>query len=429
MRPADNLLVKFKIKQNDQEKLTGLSMIKKNTIQVMVGKVAVGGGAPVVVQSMTNTDTANYNDTTKQIFDLWKAGSEIVRVTVNDEDSAKQVARIKNDLLALGCDVPLVGDFHFNGHKLLTKYPDCAKSLDKYRINPGNVGKGAKRDEQFSTMIKLAIDYDKPIRIGVNWGSLDQILLKNLMDENAKLTNPLSANKVMKEALIRSVLDSADMAQNLGLLKEKIIVSCKVSDVQDLIEVYTQLSRRCNYPLHLGLTEAGIGTKGIVGSSAAMGYLLQKNIGDTIRMSLTPNPGESRTTEVIVAQELLQTMGIRSFTPLVTACPGCGRTTSTYFQELAGTVQNFLRESMPEWKKKYEGVEGMTVAVMGCVVNGPGESKMANLGISLPGTGEVPVAPVFEDGEKTVTLKGDNISLDFTGIISKYIERKYKKRS
>lgn len=404
-------------------------MIKKNTIQVMVGKVAVGGGAPVVVQSMTNTDTANYNDTTKQIFDLWKAGSEIVRVTVNDEDSAKQVARIKNDLLALGCDVPLVGDFHFNGHKLLTKYPDCAKSLDKYRINPGNVGKGAKRDEQFSTMIKLAIDYDKPIRIGVNWGSLDQILLKNLMDENAKLTNPLSANKVMKEALIRSVLDSADMAQNLGLLKEKIIVSCKVSDVQDLIEVYTQLSRRCNYPLHLGLTEAGIGTKGIVGSSAAMGYLLQKNIGDTIRMSLTPNPGESRTTEVIVAQELLQTMGIRSFTPLVTACPGCGRTTSTYFQELAGTVQNFLRESMPEWKKKYEGVEGMTVAVMGCVVNGPGESKMANLGISLPGTGEVPVAPVFEDGEKTVTLKGDNISLDFTGIISKYIERKYKKRS
>jgi len=404
-------------------------MIKKNTVQVMVGNVAVGGGAPIVVQSMTNTDTANHTVTTKQIFDLWKAGSEIVRITVNDEDSAKQVSRIKNDLLALGCDVPLVGDFHFNGHKLLTKYPDCAKSLDKYRINPGNVGKGAKRDEQFSTMIKLAIDYDKPIRIGVNWGSLDQILLKYLMDQNAKLDNPLSANKVMKEALIRSVLDSADMAQKLGLSKEKIIVSCKVSDVQDLIEVYTQLSKRCNYPLHLGLTEAGIGTKGIVGSSAAMGYLLQHSIGDTIRMSLTPNPGESRTTEVIVAQELLQTMGIRSFTPLVTACPGCGRTTSTYFQELAGTVQNFLRESMPEWKKNYEGVEEMTVAVMGCVVNGPGESKMANLGISLPGTGEVPVAPVFEDGEKTVTLKGDNISLDFTGIISQYIERKYKKRS
>jgi (E)-4-hydroxy-3-methylbut-2-enyl-diphosphate synthase len=423
------LLAKFKTKQNDQKKLTGLPMIKKNTVQVMVGNVAVGGGAPIVVQSMTNTDTANHTVTTKQIFDLWKAGSEIVRITVNDEDSAKQVSRIKNDLLALGCDVPLVGDFHFNGHKLLTKYPDCAKSLDKYRINPGNVGKGAKRDEQFSTMIKLAIDYDKPIRIGVNWGSLDQILLKYLMDQNAKLDNPLSANKVMKEALIRSVLDSADMAQKLGLSKEKIIVSCKVSDVQDLIEVYTQLSKRCNYPLHLGLTEAGIGTKGIVGSSAAMGYLLQHSIGDTIRMSLTPNPGESRTTEVIVAQELLQTMGIRSFTPLVTACPGCGRTTSTYFQELAGTVQNFLRESMPEWKKNYEGVEEMTVAVMGCVVNGPGESKMANLGISLPGTGEVPVAPVFEDGEKTVTLKGDNISLDFTGIISQYIERKYKKRS
>jgi (E)-4-hydroxy-3-methylbut-2-enyl-diphosphate synthase len=423
------LLAKFKTKQNDQKKLTGLPMIKKNTVQVMVGNVAVGGGAPIVVQSMTNTDTANHTVTTKQIFDLWKAGSEIVRITVNDEDSAKQVSRIKNDLLALGCDVPLVGDFHFNGHKLLTKYPDCAKSLDKYRINPGNVGKGAKRDEQFSTMIKLAMDYDKPIRIGVNWGSLDQILLKYLMDQNAKLDNPLSANKVMKEALIRSVLDSADMAQKLGLSKEKIIVSCKVSDVQDLIEVYTQLSKRCNYPLHLGLTEAGIGTKGIVGSSAAMGYLLQHSIGDTIRMSLTPNPGESRTTEVIVAQELLQTMGIRSFTPLVTACPGCGRTTSTYFQELAGTVQNFLRESMPEWKKNYEGVEEMTVAVMGCVVNGPGESKMANLGISLPGTGEVPVAPVFEDGEKTVTLKGDNISLDFTGIISQYIERKYKKRS
>jgi (E)-4-hydroxy-3-methylbut-2-enyl-diphosphate synthase len=404
-------------------------MIKRNTIQVMVGNVAVGGGAPIVVQSMTNTDTANHADTTKQIFDLWKAGSEIVRVTVNDEASAKQVSRIKNNLLALGCDVPLVGDFHFNGHKLLTKYPDCAKALDKYRINPGNVGRGTKRDDQFSTMVKLAINYGKPIRIGVNWGSLDQTLLKCLMDQNAKLDNPLSANKVMKEALVRSVLDSADMAQNLGLLKEKIIVSCKVSDVQDLIEVYTQLSRRCNYSLHLGLTEAGIGTKGIVGSSAAMGYLLQHNIGDTIRMSLTPNPGESRTTEVIVAQELLQTMGIRSFTPLVIACPGCGRTTSTYFQELAGTVQKFLRESMPEWKKTYEGVEEMTVAVMGCVVNGPGESKMANLGISLPGTGEIPVAPVFEDGEKTVTLKGDNIGLDFTGIITQYIERKYKKRS
>ena len=404
-------------------------MIKKNTTQVIVGGVAVGGGAPVVVQSMTNTDTANRVETVKQVFDLWKAGSEIVRITVNDESSAKEVAGIKADLLALGCNVPLVGDFHFNGHKLLSQYPDCAKALDKYRINPGNVGKGSKRDEQFSTMIKLAIDYDKPIRIGVNWGSLDQSLLKALMDENASLKEPLSASRVMKEALIRSVLDSAAMAEEIGMPKNKIIVSCKVSDVQDLIEVYTQLSKRCSYPLHLGLTEAGIGSKGIVASSAAMGYLLQHSIGDTIRVSLTPNPGESRTTEVIVAQELLQTMGIRSFTPLVTACPGCGRTTSTYFQELAGTIQNYLRETMPEWKKKYEGVETMTVAVMGCVVNGPGESKMANLGISLPGTGEVPVAPVFEDGEKTVTLKGDNISNEFKAIIDQYIERHYKKRS
>jgi len=404
-------------------------MIKKNTTQVIVGGVAVGGGAPVVVQSMTNTDTANRAETVKQVFDLWKAGSEIVRITVNDESSAKEVAGIKADLLALGCNVPLVGDFHFNGHKLLSQYPDCAKALDKYRINPGNVGKGSKRDEQFSTMIKLAIDYDKPIRIGVNWGSLDQSLLKALMDENASLKEPLSASRVMKEALIRSVLDSAAMAEEIGMPKNKIIVSCKVSDVQDLIEVYTQLSKRCSYPLHLGLTEAGIGSKGIVASSAAMGYLLQHSIGDTIRVSLTPNPGESRTTEVIVAQELLQTMGIRSFTPLVTACPGCGRTTSTYFQELAGTIQNYLRETMPEWKKKYEGVETMTVAVMGCVVNGPGESKMANLGISLPGTGEVPVAPVFEDGEKTVTLKGDNISNEFKAIIDQYIERHYKKRS
>ena len=403
-------------------------MIKKNTHQVMVGHVAVGGGAPVVVQSMTNTDTANRVETVKQVFDLWKAGSEIVRITVNDERSASQVSGIKDDLMALGCDVPLVGDFHYNGHKLLTQYPGCAKTLDKYRINPGNVGKGSRRDEQFATMIKLAIDYDKPIRIGVNWGSLDQSLLGVLMDENAALKTPLSANNVMIEALIRSAVDSAEMAQNLGLAKEKIIVSCKVSDVQDLINVYTQLSKRCSYPLHLGLTEAGIGTKGVVASSAAMGYLLQHGIGDTIRVSLTPNPGESRTTEVIVAQELLQTMGIRSFTPLVTACPGCGRTTSTYFQELAGTIQNFLRESMPEWKKSYEGVEDMSVAVMGCVVNGPGESKMANLGISLPGTGEIPVAPVFEDGEKTVTLKGDNIGLEFKMIISRYIERKYKKR-
>ena len=404
-------------------------MIKKNKTQVMVGNIAVGGGAPVVIQSMTNTNTANREATVNQIIELWQAGSEIIRITVNDEESAAQVADIKKALLDSGCNAPIVGDFHFNGHKLLTNYPSCASALDKYRINPGNVGKGVKRDEQFSTMIKLAIDYDKPVRIGVNWGSLDQELLESLMNENAGLEESLPASSVMKEALIRSVIDSAITAQSIGLPKNKIIVSCKVSDVQDLIEIYTNLSKRCNYPLHVGLTEAGIGSKGIVASAASIGYLLQHGIGDTIRVSLTPAPGEARTTEVIVAQELLQTMSIRSFTPLVIACPGCGRTTSTYFQELAGIVQNFLRESMPEWKKSYEGVEDMTVAVMGCVVNGPGESKMANLGISLPGTGEVPVAPVFEDGEKTVTLKGDNIGLDFTGIITQYIERKYKKRS
>ena len=404
-------------------------MIKKNKTQVMVGNIAVGGGAPVVIQSMTNTNTANREATVNQIIELWQAGSEIVRITVNDEESAAQVADIKKALLDSGCNAPIVGDFHFNGHKLLTKYPSCASALDKYRINPGNVGKGVKRDEQFSTMIKLAIDYDKPVRIGVNWGSLDQELLESLMNENASLEESLPASSVMKESLIRSVIDIAITAQSIGLPKNKIIVSCKVSDVQDLIEIYTNLSKRCNYPLHVGLTEAGIGSKGIVASAVSIGYLLQHGIGDTIRVSLTPAPGEARTTEVIVAQELLQTMSIRSFTPLVIACPGCGRTTSTYFQELAGIVQNFLRESMPEWKKSYEGVEDMTVAVMGCVVNGPGESKMANLGISLPGTGEVPVAPVFEDGEKTVTLKGDNIGLDFTGIITQYIERKYKKRS
>jgi (E)-4-hydroxy-3-methylbut-2-enyl-diphosphate synthase len=340
-------------------------MIKKNTTQVMVGNIAVGGGAPVVVQSMTNTDSS-----------------------------------IKKELLDYDCNIPIVGDFHFNGHKLLSKYPDCAASLDKYRINPGNVGKGSKRNEQFSTMIKLAIEYDKPVRIGVNWGSLDQELLKVLMDENAALKNPLPAPNVMKETLIRSVIDSAMTAESICLSNNKIIVSCKVSDVQDLIEIYTNLSRRCNYPLHLGLTEAGIGTKGIVSSAASMGCLLQQGIGDTIRISLTPKPGEPRTTEVTVAQELLQTMGIRSFTPLVIACPGCGRTTSTYFQELAGDIQQYLRKTMPEWKETYNGVEDMSVAVMGCVVNGPGESKMANLGISLPGNGEIPVAPVYENGKK-----------------------------
>jgi len=404
-------------------------MIKKNTTQVMVGNISVGGGAPVVIQSMTNTNTADRKSTTNQILELWQAGSELVRITVNDEASAAQVADIKKALLDSGCDVPIVGDFHFNGHKLLTRYPGCASALDKYRINPGNVGKGTKRDEQFSTMIKLAMDYDKPVRIGVNWGSLDQELLKVLMDENASLKDPLPASSVMKETLIRSVIDSAMTAESIGLPKNKIIVSCKVSDVQDLIEIYTNLAKRCSYPLHVGLTEAGMGSKGIVASAASMGYLLQQGIGDTIRVSLTPEPGESRTTEVIVAQELLQTMGIRSFTPLVTACPGCGRTTSTYFQELAGDIQRYLRNTMPEWKKTYNGVEEMSVAVMGCVVNGPGESKMANLGISLPGTGEIPVAPVFENGKKTITLKGDNIGNEFKKIIDVYIDNNFPKKS
>jgi len=400
--------------------------INKNRLQVLVGGVAIGGGAPTVVQSMTNTDTANRKSTVNQVNELWKAGSELVRITVNNEEAAKEVYGIKQDLLTIGCNVPLIGDFHFNGHKLLKKFSDCALALDKYRINPGNVGKGSKRDDQFATMIKIAIDHDKPVRIGVNWGSLDQEMLKELMDNNALLNQPLSAKLIMKEALIRSVIDSAAQAENLGLSKNKIIVSCKVSDVQDLIEIYTNLSKRCNYPLHLGLTEAGIGTKGIVASVASMGYLLQNKIGDTIRISLTPEPNESRVKEVIVAQELLQTMGIRAFSPLVIACPGCGRTTSTFFQKLAGDIQIYLRKSMPTWKHKYQGVEEMTVAVMGCVVNGPGESKMANLGISLPGTGEIPVAPVFVDGKKTVTLKGDNIGIEFIDIINGYVEKNYQ---
>jgi len=402
-------------------------MIKRNTIQVKVGDVYVGGGAPIVVQSMTNTDTANKDKTVSQIIDLWQAGSEVVRITVNNEDAAAKVESIKKTLRDSGCNVPLVGDFHFNGHKLLEKYKGCALALDKYRINPGNVGKGSKRDDQFSTMIKIAINFDKPIRIGVNWGSLDQELLKLMMDENAGRVNPKSANDVIKDALVRSVIESAEYAEKLGLPKNKIIVSCKVSDVQDLITIYEMLAKKCNYPLHLGLTEAGMGTKGIVASAASMGYLLQQGIGDTIRVSLTPEPGGSRTQEVLVAQELLQTMGLRSFSPLVTACPGCGRTTSTFFQQLAGDIQSYLRKSMGTWKGKYIGVEEMNVAVMGCVVNGPGESKMANLGISLPGTGEVPVAPVYEDGVKTVTLKGDNIANEFITIINNYVDRKYKK--
>ena len=391
-----------------------------------IGDISVGGQHPVVIQAMTNTDTVDIEATVKQVFELWKAGSEIVRITVNSEDAAKSVAPIKNKLIQLNCNVPLVGDFHFNGHKLLSLYPDCAEALDKYRINPGNVGKGSKRDDQFNQMIQFAIRYKKPVRIGVNWGSLDQDLLVKMMDANQKLKQPLSSNALMREALIQSALLSAKSAEEGGLPKEQIIISCKTSDTQDLIYVYEQLEKRCNYPLHLGLTEAGMGSKGIVASSASMGYLLQKGIGDTIRISLTPEPGESRIKEVVVAQELLQTMNIRSFVPLVIACPGCGRTTSTFFQELAQQTQQYLRENMPIWKQIHPGVENMKVAVMGCVVNGPGESKMADIGISLPGTGEIPVAPVYENGEKTVTLKGDNIASEFQKIINNYIQTRYK---
>lgn len=395
------------------------------TNTVMIGHVPVGGSHPVVVQSMTNTDTADAQATIQQVFDLWQAGSEVVRITVNSPEAAAQVAAIRKGLDALGCNVPLVGDFHFNGHKLLAAYPECAQALAKYRINPGNVGKGSKRDEQFSAMIEAAIQYDKPVRIGVNWGSLDQAKMARMMDENAKLVQPLTADELMREALIQSALESAQQAQEWGLASDKIIISCKVSNVQDLIKVYSELAQRCTYPLHLGLTEAGMGSKGIVASTAALSILLQAGIGDTIRVSLTPQPNESRTTEVIVAQEILQTMGIRSFTPLVTACPGCGRTTSTYFQELAQDIQRYLREQMPVWRKIYPGVETLNVAVMGCVVNGPGESKLANIGISLPGTGEVPVAPVFVDGEKTVTLKGDNIAKEFQAIVDEYVKTNY----
>ena len=401
------------------------NIIRRSTLQVMVGHVAVGGSASVVVQSMTNTDTADAEGTVRQIIELWQAGSEIVRITVNSPEAAAQVGTIRRQLDALGCNVPLVGDFHYNGHKLLSAYPDCAEALAKYRINPGNVGKGSRRDEQFSAMIETAIQYNKPVRIGVNWGSLDQEKMARMMDENARAPEPLSSDALMREALIQSALESADQAIALGLPKDHIIISCKVSDVQDLVTVYRDLASRCEFPLHLGLTEAGMGSKGIVASTAALSLLLQEGIGDTIRISLTPEPGESRTKEVVVAQEILQVMGIRSFTPLVTACPGCGRTTSTYFQELAQNIQRYLREQMPVWRKAYPGVESMSVAVMGCVVNGPGESKLANIGISLPGTGETPVAPVFVDGEKTVTLKGDAIAEEFQKIVETYVEKNY----
>ena len=403
---------------------------RRKSRQVLVGDidkggVAIGGDSPIVVQSMTNTDTADAEATVRQVSDLARAGSEIVRITVNSPEAAAQVATIREKLDAMGCDVPLVGDFHFNGHRLLKQYPGCAEALAKYRINPGNVGHGKKRDDQFATMIEAACRYAKPVRIGVNWGSLDPELLARMMDENGRRAAPQDAGEIMREALIASALESAAQAVQWGLPAERIVISCKVSGVQDLIAVYRDLARRCDYALHLGLTEAGMGSKGIVASTAAMGVLLQEGIGDTIRVSLTPEPNGDRTKEVIVAQELLQTMGLRSFTPLVTACPGCGRTTSTYFQELADKIQSYLRAQMPVWKAHHPGVEDMKVAVMGCVVNGPGESKHADIGISLPGTNEVPVAPVYVDGEKTVTLKGGRIAEEFQAIVADYVSKNY----
>ncbi len=391
--------------------------------------VLIGGGAPIVVQSMTNTDTADVEATVRQVSELARAGSELVRITVNTPEAAAAVPRIRDGLDRTGCTVPLVGDFHFNGHKLLTQHPACARALAKYRINPGNVGKGAKRDEQFGQMIECALRYEKPVRIGVNWGSLDAELLARLMDENAALAEPKDSLEVMREAVIRSGLDSARQAEEWGLPAERIVISCKMSQVQDLIAVYRRLAARCDYALHLGLTEAGMGSKGIVASSAAMAVLLQEGIGDTIRASLTPEPGGSRAREVQVAQELLQTMGLRSFAPMVSACPGCGRTTSTYFQELAQKIEGYLRTQMPLWRVSHPGIENMRVAVMGCVVNGPGESKHANIGISLPGTNEVPVAPVYVDGRKTVTLKGERIAEEFQAIVEDYVQTHYPARA
>ncbi len=402
---------------------------RRKCVGVKVGSVTIGGDVPIVVQSMTNTDTADEIATTQQVAQLARAGSELVRITVNNIESAAAVAGIRARLDAMGCDVPLVGDFHFNGHKLLSAYPECAQALAKYRINPGNVGHGKKRDEQFSTLIEIACKYDKPVRIGVNWGSLDPEMLARIMDENARLPQPLDARQVMHKALITSALESAAKAEELGLPRDHIVLSCKVSGVQDLIAVYSELARQCDYALHLGLTEAGMGSKGIVASTAALSVLLFAGIGDTIRISLTPEPGGDRTREVIVAQEILQTMGLRAFVPLVAACPGCGRTTSTYFQELAESIQAYVREQMVDWRDQYDGVENMTLAVMGCVVNGPGESKHANIGISLPGSGENPVAPVFVDGQKTVTLKGDNIAGEFRAIVDEYVRTRYQKKT
>jgi len=398
---------------------------RRPTRQALVAGVRIGGGAPIVVQSMTNTDTADVAATVAQVRALAAAGSELVRVTVNTTEAAAAVPAIRDALDAAGCAVPLIGDFHFNGHKLLAAHPACAQALAKYRINPGNVGKGSKRDAQFATMIEQALKWDKPVRIGVNWGSLDADLLARMMDDNARASAPQDASLVLREALVVSAIGGALRAEELGLPGDRIILSCKVSGVQDLIAVYGELARRCDYPLHLGLTEAGMGSKGIVASTAAMAVLMQQGIGDTIRVSLTPEPNGDRTREVIVAQEILQTMGLRSFTPQVTACPGCGRTTSTYFQSLAERIQSYLRAAMPDWRARYPGVETMHVAVMGCVVNGPGESKLANVGISLPGTGETPVAPVYVDGQKTVTLKGDRIAEEFQALVHDYVRATY----
>jgi (E)-4-hydroxy-3-methylbut-2-enyl-diphosphate synthase len=398
---------------------------RRSAVAVAVGPVTIGGTAPIVVQSMTNTDTADVESTVRQIADLARAGSELVRITVNHESAARAVPAIREALDAQGCGVPLVGDFHFNGHRLLTDYPECAEALAKYRINPGNVGTGEKRGTQFATMIELACRYDRPVRIGVNWGSLDQELIVRLMDENARAGHPLDAEQIMHRAMVESAISSADRAVELGLPKGHIILSCKMSGVQDLIAVYRMLAARGDYALHLGLTEAGMGSKGIVASTAALSVLLQEGIGDTIRVSLTPAPGEARTREVVVAQEILQTMGLRSFAPMVTACPGCGRTTSDTFQHLAQNIQVYLREQMPQWRSRYPGVETMQVAVMGCVVNGPGESKHANIGISLPGSGERPSAPVYVDGEKVATLKGEGIAEQFKRMVDDYIEARY----
>ncbi|MGD9870935.1 MAG: flavodoxin-dependent (E)-4-hydroxy-3-methylbut-2-enyl-diphosphate synthase [Thauera sp.] len=414
--------------QQDLDPIAAGALGRHRTHAVRVGKVLIGGDAPVVVQSMTNTDTADVLATTMQVAELARAGSEIVRITVNNEAAAAAVPKIRDRLLALNMDVPLVGDFHYNGHKLLTDFPACAEALAKLRINPGNVGAGRKRDPQFAAIVELACRYDKPVRIGVNWGSLDQSVLARIMDANAKRAEPRDAGAVMREALVVSALESAAKAEEYGLGRDRIVLSAKVSSVQDLIAVYRDLARRSDYALHLGLTEAGMGSKGIVASTAALSVLLQEGIGDTIRISLTPEPGGSRTQEVVVAQEILQTMGLRAFTPMVTACPGCGRTTSTFFQELASGIQEYVRAQMPVWREQYDGVENMTLAVMGCVVNGPGESKHASIGISLPGTGETPAAPVYVDGEKVVTLRGDNIAAEFKAIVDNYVATKYVKK-